>query len=128
MSVGFLMLVTLGRMAGHSRLGRRGRVVAARRQARIAQGRDPDTVDLFDTPPKPRPRAPKKPTPPVVADRRSESVGVLSLGEAAARLGMTRAQLEVMIDAGKVEALPTGFTRMVPTREVARLTRRQDQT
>lgn len=26
-----------------------------------------------------------------------------------------------MIDAGKVEALPTGFTRMIPTHEVERL-------
>jgi hypothetical protein len=26
-----------------------------------------------------------------------------------------------MIDAGKIEALPTGFTRMIPTREVQRL-------
>jgi hypothetical protein len=48
-------------------------------------------------------------------------VGVLALGEAAARLGMSRAQLEKMIDAGTVQALPTGFTRMIPTREVARL-------
>jgi hypothetical protein len=34
---------------------------------------------------------------------------------------MSRAELEAMIDAGKVEALPTGFTRMIPTREVERL-------
>jgi excisionase family DNA binding protein len=46
---------------------------------------------------------------------------VLSLGEAAARLGVNRATLELMIAAGKIEALPTGFTRMIPTREVVRL-------
>jgi hypothetical protein len=34
---------------------------------------------------------------------------------------MGRTQLEAMIDAGKVEALPTGYTRMIPTREVDRL-------
>jgi hypothetical protein len=46
---------------------------------------------------------------------------VLTLGEAATRLGMSRAALEAMIDAGKVEALPTGFARMVPMRQVVRL-------
>ncbi len=34
---------------------------------------------------------------------------------------MDRAELETMIDAGMVQALPTGFTRMIPTREVERL-------
>jgi excisionase family DNA binding protein len=43
------------------------------------------------------------------------------LGEAAVRLGLSRSQLEAMIAAGKIEALPTGFTWMIPTREVARL-------
>lgn len=37
------------------------------------------------------------------------------------RLGMSRAQLERMIDAGTVQALPIGFTRMIPTREAERL-------
>jgi excisionase family DNA binding protein len=44
-----------------------------------------------------------------------------SLGEAAARLGISRAELEAMIAAGKIEALPTGFTRMIRTREIERL-------
>ncbi len=48
-------------------------------------------------------------------------VGVLSLGEAAIRLRLSRAQLEKMIDAGKVESLPVGLTTMIPTREVVRL-------
>lgn len=47
---------------------------------------------------------------------------VLSLGEAASRLGVGRAELEAMIEAGKIEALPTGFTRMIPTIEIERLT------
>jgi hypothetical protein len=46
---------------------------------------------------------------------------VLALGEAAARLGMSRAQLETLVDAGKVEALHVGFTKMIPIREVVRL-------
>jgi hypothetical protein len=36
---------------------------------------------------------------------------------------MSRDQLEAMIAAGKVEALPTGFAPMIPTREVERLSR-----
>jgi excisionase family DNA binding protein len=48
---------------------------------------------------------------------------VLSLGEAAARLGISRRELGAMIAAGKVEALPTGFTRVIPTTEVKRLLR-----
>lgn len=48
---------------------------------------------------------------------------MLSIGEAATRLGMSRTQLETMIDRGLVEALPTGFTRMIPTAEVERIER-----
>ena len=116
-------------MRGRSSRSSWDRVVAARRQARIAQGRDPDDPDdLFRAPPKAKASVPL-PTPPTVAtDRPSESVGVLSLGEAANRMGMSRAQLEAKIDAGKIEALPTGFTRMVPTREVERLTRNRNPT
>jgi excisionase family DNA binding protein len=46
---------------------------------------------------------------------------VLSIGEATARLGMSRSEFETLIDRGVVEALPTGFTRMIPTTEVERL-------
>jgi excisionase family DNA binding protein len=56
----------------------------------------------------------------LVLSERSELV--LSLGEAAARLGVSRSTLEAIIEAGKIEALPTGFARMIPTREVVRLT------
>jgi excisionase family DNA binding protein len=45
----------------------------------------------------------------------------LSLCDAAARLGVSRHEVEAMIDAGKVEALPTGFTRTIPTNEIERL-------
>ena len=48
---------------------------------------------------------------------------VLSLGEASAKLGVRKIELEAMMAAAKVEALPTGFTRMIPTREVERLSR-----
>jgi hypothetical protein len=101
-----------------SRRGRWERVLSARSQARIAQGRDPDQGDLFTAPPKAMTAPPKLPAPAPFPPRPSESIGVLSLGEAAARLSMSRTQLEALIDAGKVEALPTGYTVMVPTREV----------
>ncbi len=50
-------------------------------------------------------------------------VGVLFIGEAAARLGMSRTQLEAMIARGQVETLPTEFVRVIPTDEVERLQR-----
>jgi hypothetical protein len=50
---------------------------------------------------------------------------VLSLGEAAARLGVSHCELQAMIDVGKIEVFPTGFTQMIPSREVARLLRPQ---
>ncbi len=70
-----------------------------------------------------QPRAVLKAPDPIRFDRSPPAPGVLvlSLGEAAVRLGVTRAQLEAMIAAGKIEALPTGYTRMISTREVERL-------
>ncbi len=56
-----------------------------------------------------------------VADPYGVVVAVLSLGEASIRLDISRDQLEAMIASGKVEALPTGFTRMVPLSEAERL-------
>ena len=35
--------------------------------------------------------------------------------------GMSRAQPEQLVDRGAFAALPTGFTRMIPTSEVERL-------
>jgi excisionase family DNA binding protein len=100
--------------------GARERVDAARRQAALAIGRDPDQRDSFIEPPRQSSPMPAS-SAAVNEPRRSESVAVLSLGEAAARLGVARAHLEAMIDRGAVEALPTGFTRMIPTTEVERL-------
>jgi len=45
----------------------------------------------------------------------------LSLGEADARIGVSRVELEAMITAGKIEAVTAGFTWMIPTREVERM-------
>jgi excisionase family DNA binding protein len=38
----------------------------------------------------------------------------------AARLNVSRSELEALIASGKIEALPTGYTRMIPTTEVER--------
>ncbi len=50
----------------------------------------------------------------------TEGIAVLSIEEAASRLYVGRDELEAMT-AGKVKALPTGFTQMIPTSEVVRL-------
>ena len=112
-------------MSKGSASGRWKRVLDARRQARLSQGRDPATDDLFNAAPK------RKATstiavgvsviPPESPPRTERTEYVLTLGEAAARLGVGRDDLEAMIAAGKVEALPTGYTRTIPTREIARL-------
>jgi excisionase family DNA binding protein len=101
--------------------GRWQRVLEARRQAREALGRDPNQITLFDEPTKKKSTSRPVSLPPVIEPNRGESVLVLSLGEAGARLGISRSELEAMITAGKIQALPTGYTRMIPTREVRRL-------
>jgi hypothetical protein len=105
--------------------GRWQRVLEARRQARQALGQDPEQVDLFDAPPQKKSSLPYVPATPPTPLPRSEAIGVLTLGEAAVRLGLTRAELEAMIAAGKVETLPGEFTRFVPSAEVDRLTRQR---
>ena len=98
-------------MTTRSGRGRWERVIAARRQARAALGRDPETGDVYDAPPKRKTAPPEPPARTFVPSDPSESVTVLSLGEAAARLRMSRVPLKVLIDARKVEALPTDYTR-----------------
>jgi excisionase family DNA binding protein len=97
--------------------------VAARQQARQALGRDPSTGNLFEAPPKAATPVRVPGVPQSRPDPYGVVVAVLSLGEAAQRLGISRGELEAMIESGKVDALPTGFTRMIPTREIKRLTR-----
>jgi hypothetical protein len=113
-------------VTGKSRGRRWERVIAARQQARAALDRDPNARDLYDTPPKRATmEAPPLPTwnaerPP---ERPDESVRVLTFQEAATRLGISRAELEVMVARGQVESLPTNFVAVIPTREVERLKR-----
>jgi excisionase family DNA binding protein len=109
-------LAVRGRSSGgHSR-----KVAEARKRARAALGRD-DTPELFDVKPQTKAATPYIELQVPRQEGLSEAVGVLTLGEAAARLGVSRPQLEAMIAAGKIEVLPTGFTRTIPTREVERL-------
>ncbi len=75
---------------------------------------------MYGSRPKPR-KAPSR-TPEPTPVHGGPGIRVLSLGKAAARLGVSRAELEAMIDAGKVTTLPVGgLTRMVPMSEVERL-------
>ena len=107
-------------MTSRSGRGRWQRVIEARQQARAALGRGPvGGSEPYDAPPKPRTALPAV-TKPALPDY-GPGVLVLSLGEAAARVGVSRAQLEAMIEAGTIRALPTGYTRMIPTSEVVRL-------
>ncbi len=105
-------------MTGRSGRGRWQRVLEARQRARVALGRDPNGGEPYG-PPKAKTPLPAPPGP--VWASHGPGVAVLSLGEAAAKLGVSRAELEAMIAAGKIEALTTGFTQMIPTREVERL-------
>jgi excisionase family DNA binding protein len=60
--------------------------------------------------------------------RPSESIGVWTLGEAAAKLQISKPEVERMIAAGKLRALPTGFTVTVPSVEVEELIRESHKT
>jgi hypothetical protein len=96
-------------------------VLQAREQSRAALGL-PDQPGLFDAPPK-RKATPYVPPTASALPLHSEAIGVLLLDEAAARLGISRRELEAMIAAGKIDTLPCGWTIVVPIREVHRLTR-----
>jgi len=98
----------------------RARAFTLRRAITAILSRFRADTRLGNSPPnKKRLPPPLPPAPAAIA--RGPGVRVLSVGEAAARLGLSRDTLEAMIAAGKVLALQTGFTKMVPTNEVARL-------
>src|SRR5437868_6191427 len=96
--------------------GDRERVEAARRQAALALGRNFEQPFVQPT----TSSSSARPGLEEAALSRKEAVYVLTIGEAAARLGISRAEPEALIDRGSVCALPTGFTRMIPTSEVER--------
>jgi hypothetical protein len=99
------------------RSGNWERVEAARRQARLALGRDPNSVDLYDARPK-HASVPPAPEPKRIATDPSMTEYVLTLGEAATRLNMSRRELDALIARGQVRTLPIEFGCVIPTSEV----------
>ena len=92
-------------------------MLEARKQARLALDQDPDQLGLYDAPLKPKSAAPKAPELLRLPPRypwEPPPERVLFIDEAASRLGMSSAQLEALIDAGKVEALQGEFVRVIP--------------
>ncbi len=112
-------------MRSKSSRSSRERVEAARRQAELALGRDPDHRDAHVDPKVAG--APAEPSrTPADSTRRdpidmSGAVIVLTVSEAAQQLGLSRSQLDAMVARGAVKALPTGFTVTIPVAEVERL-------
>jgi excisionase family DNA binding protein len=103
--------------------GRWERVLEARRQARESLGRDPSQGSLFEAPPKAQTPLRLPEPPPYAPDPYRVEVHALSLGEAAARLGLGRGQLEAMVEAGRIDSLDTGYSKFIPASEVDRLTK-----
>jgi hypothetical protein len=96
--------------------------LAARRKARSALGRDPVGGDVYAAPPKaqsPLQEPPRCTTAPLHPSERSERV--LTLGEAASHPGLTRAEMEAMIDAGKDRGAADRLRANDATQEVERL-------
>ncbi len=62
-----------------------------------------------------------KPAEPVSV--KSGAIGVLTVGEVATRLNMSRTEVERLIERGAVKSLLAGWTTVIPTSEVERLTR-----
>lgn len=52
---------------------------------------------------------------------KSEAIGVLTMKEAATRLGITTSEMEAMVERGAVKSLVAGWTVVVQTSEVGRL-------
>jgi excisionase family DNA binding protein len=54
---------------------------------------------------------------------RSEAIAVLTMQEAATRLGISTGEMEAMVKRGTVRSVVAGWTTMVPTSEVERCAR-----
>jgi hypothetical protein len=59
--------------------------------------------------------------PPEPTQPKSDGIGVLTLREAATRLGITTSELEAMVKRGTVKSPLAGWTVVVPSREVEQL-------
>jgi argonaute-like protein implicated in RNA metabolism and viral defense len=61
--------------------------------------------------------------PPEPDQLKNEAIGVLTLREAATRLGISTGEMEGMVKRGAVKSVMTGWTMFVPTRQIERLAR-----
>jgi hypothetical protein len=52
---------------------------------------------------------------------KNESIGVVTIGEAAIRLNMSKSEVERLVAGGVVKSLRAGWTTVVPTTEVERI-------
>lgn len=108
-------------MTSRSGRGRWQRVLDARAVTRAEIGRG----DAIEDRPPPKRRAVQElhraPTPAYVPVGPIELV--VTISDAAQRLGIDRDDFDAMAANGKVELLETGFTWMVPVREIERLSR-----
>jgi excisionase family DNA binding protein len=88
----------------------RARAVVAQALGDAAR-RDGPQVEKFV----PTTKAPEPPQP------KNEAIGVLTVREAATRLGISISEMEAMVKRGAVKSLMAGWTVVVPTSEVERL-------
>jgi hypothetical protein len=104
-------------VARTSRSGQRRKVEEAKRVVQLALGdaarRDqPQVAKYVPTAKAPEPAQPK-----------SEAIDVLTLREAATRLGISTSEMEAMVKRGTVKSVVAGWTTMVLASEVERLRR-----
>jgi hypothetical protein len=98
-----------------SRSDQRRKVEEARRVVQQALGDAARSDAPQTTKFVPTTKAPEPPQP------RSEAIGVLTLREAATRLGITTSEMEAMVERGTVKSLMVRWTVVVPTSEAERL-------
>jgi hypothetical protein len=98
-----------GRSNQHDKV-QRARAVAAQALGDAARRDGPQAVKFVPTTKSPEPTQPK-----------SEAIGVLTLREAATRLGISTGEMEAMVKRGTVKSVVAGWTTMVVASEVERL-------
>jgi hypothetical protein len=108
-------------MTNRSGRGRWQRVLDARLQAQLALGISREGEPFSEPPPK-RQGRPEPPRPvALLSNPNLPSVDVLSVGEAALRLRMSRDELEHLIAVGRVKTVGNAYSRWVVASEVDRL-------
>jgi hypothetical protein len=98
--------------SGQHRKVEQARAVVAQALGDAARRDGPQVAKFVPTTNAPEPQQP-----------RSEAIAVLTLREAATRLGISTSEMEAMVKGGAVRSVVAGWTTMVPTSEVERLLR-----